>query len=53
VVAGSLWNRPSSATDLWQLREQAATAADSLAAFLPEILEQLIPPGTAATTEGR
>jgi len=50
VVAGSLWNRPGSASDLWQLREQAATAADSLAAFLPEIIQQLVPPVQPATT---
>jgi adenosylhomocysteine nucleosidase len=41
AVAGSLFRRPSSAQDLWTLRNQAARAADALAAFLPRLIESL------------
>ena len=43
AVAGSLWNRPSSAQDLLQLRDQAHAAAESLAKFLIEMIDQLKP----------
>ncbi|MBX3443654.1 MAG: 5'-methylthioadenosine nucleosidase [Planctomyces sp.] len=48
AVAGSLWKRPRSASDLWRLREHAQGAADSLAAFLPPLLMQLVPESAAA-----
>jgi adenosylhomocysteine nucleosidase len=41
AVAGSLWNRPGSASDLWKLREQAIAAADSLAGFLVGLIRDL------------
>ncbi len=41
VVAGSLVRRPSSVQNLWELRNQAMTAAESLASFLPRIIDSL------------
>lgn len=41
AVAGSLFRRPSSAQDLWELRNQAVRAADALAAFLPKVIASL------------
>ena len=41
AVAGSLFRRPSSAQDLWELRNQAVRAAEALAAFLPKVIESL------------
>lgn len=38
---GSLWKRPSSIKDLWQLRENAHIAAGRLATFLDGVLVQL------------
>jgi adenosylhomocysteine nucleosidase len=43
AVASSLWRRPSSASDLWQLREQAWSAAESLAKFLPSVIREIAP----------
>lgn len=37
----SLWKRPSSAKDMWRLRQQATNAAGRLATFLDGILVQL------------
>ncbi len=37
----SLWKRPSSAKDMWRLRQQATNAAGRLATFLDGILTQL------------
>jgi len=41
AVLGSLWKRPSSAKDMWRLREQAHLAASHLATFLEGIVWQL------------
>ena len=41
AALGSLWKRPSSAKDLWKLRENARTAAEKLATFLDGVLAQL------------
>ena len=41
AVAGSLFRRPSSVQDLWELRSQAVRAADALAAFLPKVIPSL------------
>ncbi len=41
AIAGALWKRPASAKELWRLREQAASAADRLAAFLMGIVPTL------------
>jgi adenosylhomocysteine nucleosidase len=49
AVASSLWRRPSSASDLWQLRDQAVGAAESLAKFLTSIIEWLVPDGGGST----
>lgn len=43
AALGALWNRPSSAKDMWRLRENAMKAADSLAEFLDGVVEQLSP----------
>jgi adenosylhomocysteine nucleosidase len=45
AVVGSLWKRPSSITDLFRLREQAAQAACHLADFLDGIVKQLYKAG--------
>ena len=41
AVAGSLFRRPSSAQDLWGLRNQAVRASEALAAFLPKLIPSL------------
>jgi len=41
ATLGALWNRPSSVSDLWKLRERAGSAADRLAESLPKLLELL------------
>ena len=41
AVAGSLFRRPSSAQDLWNLRNQAVQAAEALAKFLPKMIRSL------------
>lgn len=41
AVVGALWNRPSSAQDMWKLREQAITASEHLANFLDGVVKQL------------
>lgn len=37
----SIWNRPGSVKDLWQLREQAVKASEKLATFLDGVVTQL------------
>ena len=41
AVLSALWNRPSSWTDMWQLREQAVVAAARLGLFLRNVVERL------------
>lgn len=41
AALGSLWKRPSSAKDMWKLRENARLAAEKLATFLDGVLVQL------------
>jgi len=41
AVAGSIFRRPSSVKDMWQLKERAIVASDSLAKFVEEIIAQL------------
>jgi len=41
ATLGSLWKRPGSYKELWQLREQARFAAQQLASFLDGVVEQL------------
>lgn len=41
AVAGALWKRPSSAKDMWRLRENATRAAARLATFLDGVVRQL------------
>lgn len=41
AIVGTLWRRPSSAKDLWRLKEHALTASDALAKFLADIVRQL------------
>jgi adenosylhomocysteine nucleosidase len=41
AAAGALLNRPSSAKDMWQLREDALLASDRLAKFLLGVVGQL------------
>jgi adenosylhomocysteine nucleosidase len=41
AAAAALWNRPSAAKDLWQLKEDALVASDKLAKFLLGVLRQL------------
>ncbi|QDT56451.1 5'-methylthioadenosine/S-adenosylhomocysteine nucleosidase [Caulifigura coniformis] len=41
VVAGSLFRKPSSVQNLWELRGQAMRAADAMAAFLPQVIPSL------------
>jgi adenosylhomocysteine nucleosidase len=43
AALGALWKRPSSAKDMWRLRENAWTAATSLANFLEGVVTQLVP----------
>lgn len=41
AAIGALWKRPSSAKDMWRLREQAQAAAARLATFLDGVVIQL------------
>ena len=41
AVVGALWRRPASAKDLWQLKENALTAADTLANHLRDVMLRL------------
>ena len=41
AVLSALWNRPSSWSDMWQLREQAVVAAARLGLFLRNVVERL------------
>jgi adenosylhomocysteine nucleosidase len=41
AAAGSLLRRPSTAKDLWRLRESAIVAASRLARFLEDVIKQL------------
>lgn len=41
AALGALWKRPSSAKDMWRLREQASSAAARLATFLDGVVVQL------------
>ena len=41
AVAGSLFRRPGSAQDLWELRNHAVRAAEALAGFLPQLIPSL------------
>jgi adenosylhomocysteine nucleosidase len=41
AAAAALWNRPSSAKDLWALQEEALVASDKLAKFLLGVMRQL------------
>lgn len=41
AVVGALFKRPSSAQDMWQMREDAAVAAKRLADFLDGVISQL------------
>jgi len=41
AVLSALWNRPSSWSDLWQLREQSVQSAARLGLFLRNVVERL------------
>ena len=41
AAAAALWNRPSSAKDMWKLKEDALAASDRLAKFLVGVITQL------------
>lgn len=41
AAIGALWKRPSSAKDMWKLREKAHHGADTLADFLDGVTKQL------------
>ena len=41
AVVGALWRRPASAKDLWQLKENALMAADTLAKHLRDVMLRL------------
>jgi adenosylhomocysteine nucleosidase len=41
AAAAALWNRPSSAKDMWALQEEALVASDKLAKFLLGVMRQL------------
>lgn len=45
AATGALLKRPSSALDMWQLREEALKATDRLAKFLRSMIQQLPPAG--------
>jgi adenosylhomocysteine nucleosidase len=50
AAAAALWNRPSSAKDMWKLKEDALKASDRLAKFLVGVVEQLpVQPGGQTT----
>ncbi|NUQ61988.1 MAG: hypothetical protein HUU20_05845 [Pirellulales bacterium] len=42
AVVGTVWNRPGSVKDMWQLKETALVASDRLAKFLAATIEQLV-----------
>jgi adenosylhomocysteine nucleosidase len=44
AIVGALWKRPSCYKDLWQLRQNAHTAAERLSLFLVSMLRQLVEP---------
>ncbi|QDU93532.1 phosphorylase family protein [Lignipirellula cremea] len=48
---GALMQRPSSVKDMWNLQEQASTAAGRLARFLDGVLPQLLSKPTAPSTD--
>lgn len=52
AVASSLWRRPSSASDLWQLRDRALESAESLSRFLIGLIEWLAPADEPASGAG-
>ncbi len=41
AALGSIWKRPSSVKEMWQLRESASKAAEQLASFLDGVVKQL------------
>jgi len=41
AALGSIWKRPGSVKDMWQLRESAMKAAERLASFLDGVIKQL------------
>ena len=41
AAAAALWNRPSSAKDMWKLKEDALAAGDRLGRFLVGVVKQL------------
>jgi adenosylhomocysteine nucleosidase len=43
AAVGAIWKRPSSAKDMYKLKENALLASDRLAEFLARTIEQLIP----------
>jgi adenosylhomocysteine nucleosidase len=43
AAVGAVWRRPTSAKDMYRLRENALTATDRLAKFLASMIEQLVP----------
>ncbi len=43
AATGTIWRRPSSVKDWWQVREDALKSADRLAKFLASMIEQLVP----------
>jgi adenosylhomocysteine nucleosidase len=51
AAAAALWNRPSAAKDLWQLKEDALVASDKLAKFLLGVKRQLPVEKRAPTIE--
>jgi adenosylhomocysteine nucleosidase len=43
AATGTIWRRPSSVKDWWQIREDALKSADRLAKFLASMIAQLVP----------
>ena len=41
AALGSIWKRPSSVKEMWQLRESAMKASERLASFLDGVVKQL------------
>ena len=41
AALASIWKRPGSIKDMWNLREKATFAAERLAGFLAGVIEQL------------
>ncbi len=50
AVVGTVWNRPASVKDMWQLKETALVASDRLGKFLAATIEQLVPRGEGEKT---